>query len=261
MSYPYDQTPPMSFPFNEIRFNRNAVKPVECISAGFNLIKSQYWLFVGMTVVALIIGSVVPLGILAGPMMCGLYIALLHTRRGLPIEFGTLFKGFDYFGDAVIAALLHFLPIMAIIIPAYILFYVGMFAVVGLSAQRGGEPNPAPILGFLGFAIVFWLVIVAVIIVVSVVFTFAYPLIVDRRLKGIDAVKLSIRAAWANFWRLLGMMVLSGLLNILGALLCYVGLFFVMPISFAAIAVAYEQVFGLGEVQPQPVPPPPPSFT
>ena len=31
--------------------------------------------------------------------------------------------------------------------------------------------------------------------------------------------------------------------------------------SFAAIAVAYEQVFGLGEVQGSILPPPPPSFT
>jgi hypothetical protein len=33
-----------------------------------------------------------------------------------------------------------------------------------------------------------------------------------------------------------------------------------MPIGIAAIAVAYEQVFGLGDVQPN-LPPPPPSFT
>ncbi|HUS09425.1 MAG TPA: hypothetical protein VMZ30_03080, partial [Pyrinomonadaceae bacterium] len=64
----------MSFPFNEIGFNRNAVQPIECIKSGWDLIKSQYWLFVGMTVVGVIIGSVVPLGILMGPMMCGIYL-------------------------------------------------------------------------------------------------------------------------------------------------------------------------------------------
>jgi uncharacterized membrane protein len=72
-------------------------------------------------------------------------------------------------------------------------------------------------------------------------------------------VKLSIKAAMANFWRLLGMLFLTGLLSMAGVLLCYVGVFFVMPISFAAIAMAYEQVFGLGEVRSN-LPPPPPSF-
>jgi multisubunit Na+/H+ antiporter MnhG subunit len=63
----------------------------------------------------------------------------------------------------------------------------------------------------------------------------------------------------ANFWRLLGMLILTGLLSCLGLILCYVGIFLIMPLSFAAIAKAYEQVFGLGEIQSN-LPPPPPSF-
>jgi hypothetical protein len=247
----------MSFLLNEIEFKRNAVEPIECIKAGWNLIRSQYWLFVGMTVVGVIIGSVVPLGILMGPMMCGIYLALFQTRRGQPIEFGLLFKGFDYFGDAVIATLLHMIPMIVVIVPTYILFYVGMFAMIGTS--RNGEPNPGAMLGFFGLFGVVWLVIMIVMIVLSVVFTFAYPLIVDRRMSGLNAVKLSIRAAFANFWRLLGMLLLTGLLTFFGVFLCFVGVYLVMPISFAAIAMAYEQVFGLGEVQPN-LPPPPPSF-
>lgn len=247
----------MSFPFNEVEFKRNAVEPIECIKAGWNLIRSQYWLFVGMTVVGVIIGSVVPLGILMGPMMCGIYLALFQTRRGQPIEFGLLFKGFDYFGDAVIATLLHMIPVIVIFVPSYILFYVGMIFV--MIPQRGSEPNPGALLGFLGVMMIFWLVIIVILIALSVVFTFTYPLIVDRRMSGLNAVKLSIRAAMANFWRLLGMLLLTGLLTFVGVLFCYVGAFLVMPISFAAIATAYEQVFGLGEVQPN-LPPPPPSF-
>jgi hypothetical protein len=248
----------MSTPFNEVEFKRNAVEPVACIKAGWELIRSQYWLFVGMTVVGIIIGSVVPMGILMGPMMCGIYLAIFQTRRGKPIEFGLLFKGFDYFGDAVIATLLHMIPVLVIFIPSYLIFYVGMFAMMGAAAQNG-EPNPGALLGFFGLMAVFWLVIMVVLILLSVVFTFAYPLIVDRRLSGLNAVKLSIRAALGNFWRLLGMLLLTGLLSFCGVLLCYVGVFLVMPVSFAAIAMAYEQVFGLGEVQPN-VPPPPPSF-
>ena len=66
----------------------------------------------------------------------------------------------------------------------------------------------------------------------------------------------------ANFWRLLGMSILSSLLSIAGILLCYVGMFLVFPIVYAAIASAYEQVFGLagpGDVSDN-LPPPPPTF-
>ena len=243
---------------DNIQFNSGVISPIECIKAGHELIRSQYWLFVGISAVGMIIAGVVPLGILMGPMMCGIYFTLFKQRRGQPIEFGDLFKGFDYFGESLIAALLHMVPIFLILIPTYIIFYISMFAMM---AASGGGNDPGLVLGFFGFWALVWLVLIAILIVISVLFTFAYPLIVDRRLGGFDAIKLSMRAAKANFGGLLGMMLLTSFLTFLGVLLCYVGAFLVMPISFGAIAVAYERVFGLsaGPVQPD-LPPPPPSF-
>lgn len=240
-----------------VEFRRNVVQPIECLKAGMDLVKQKYWLFVGITAVGMIIGSVVPLGILMGPMMCGIYLAMFMTRRGQPIEFGTLFKGFDYFGDAIIATLIHIIPVVVIFVPSYILFYAAMFLMIPMS---GGEPDPGVFIGFMVFFIAFWFVIMVVMILISVVFTFAYPLIVDRRLSGLEAVKLSVKAALANFWRLLGLLLLNGVFTFVGILLCYVGAFFVMPITFGAIATAYEQVFGLGDVADN-LPPPPPTFT
>ena len=238
------------------------VEPVECIKAGYEVIKDQYWLFVGMAAIGMLIGSAVPMGILMGPMMCGLYLAFFKTMRREPIEFGTLFKGFDYFGPGVIATLLHMIPILAIVIPAYLLFYVGIIFSSIAAAGTGDEPNPGPMLAVFVMFGLFWFVMFALIIIVSIGFTFAYPLIVDRKMQGFDAVKLSFKGAFANFWRLLGMMLLSSLLGIAGALLCYVGMFLVLPITYAAVAKAYEQVFGLRNPEDvmSNMPPPPPTF-
>jgi uncharacterized membrane protein len=242
-----------------IEFRRGVIKPIECLKAGHELVRSQYWLLVGIVAVGMIIAGLVPLGILMGPMMCGVYFTLFKQRRGQRIEFGDLFKGFDYFGESLIAALLHMVPIFVILVPTYIIFYISMFAM--MAAQGGGEPDPGILLGFFGFWAIIWIVLIAIMILVSLIFTFAYPLIVDRRLSGFDAVKLSTKAAMANFGGLLGMTLLSSLLTFLGVLLCYVGAFLVLPITFGAIAVAYEQVFGLSEGTGQPdLPPPPPSF-
>jgi hypothetical protein len=236
------------------------VEPVQCIKGGWETIKNQYWLFVGMTLVAILIGSAVPLGILLGPMMCGLYMALFKTRRGEPIEFGTLFKGFDFFGQSVVAALLHTIPIIAIVVPAYLLFYVSMFVSMA-AAGSGDEPNPAAFMGVMLMFGLFWIAVMLVILFITIGFTFAYPLIVDRKMQGFDAVKLSFKAAFANFWRLLGMVLLTSLLSIAGLLVCYVGMLFVMPIGYAAIAKAYEQVFGLSDgMEVSNLPPPPPVF-
>jgi hypothetical protein len=244
----------------EIPFRRNVVEPVSCIKGGWELIRSHYWLFVGMTFVGLLIGGAVPI-VLMGPMMCGLNLAFLKTRRGEPIEFGTLFKGFDYFGQSVIAAVLHTIPVIVVVIPAYILFYVFMFVSIAASSSGGGDPNPAALLGVMAMFGLFWLVVVAIIIIISIGFLFVYPLIVDRKLSAIDAIKLSFRAALANFWRLLGMVLLTSLMSAVGVLACYIGAFLVMPIGYAAIAKAYEQVFGLDEgVGFANMPPPPPVF-
>ena len=242
--------------YPEIPFNRNAVEPVECLKASWALVRNQYWLFFGISAVGMLLASVVPLGILMGPMMCGIYLAYFQTRRGQPIEFGILFKGFDYFGQSLIATLIHVIPILVVVVPVYIIFYISFFVTM---SQSRGEPDPALMLSFLGVFGIFWLAIMIFVLVVSVLFTFSYPLIVDRGLPGVDAVKLSIKAAWANFWRLLGLFLLNGVLGLVGVLFCYVGVFFVLPLTFGALAIAYERVFGLGAPVSN-LPPPPPTF-
>src|SRR6267143_5551845 len=154
----------MSFPTYEGEFNRNAVEPIECIKGGWNLIRSQYWLFLGITLVGVIIGSIVPFGILMGPMMCGIYLALFKTRRGQAVEFNELFKGFDYFGDSLIATLLHLVPVLVIFVPSYIVFYIALFFIM----PRNGEPEPRSLFAFFGLFAIFWLVMMVILIIVSV---------------------------------------------------------------------------------------------
>jgi hypothetical protein len=245
-----------------VDFNRNAVSPVECLKGGWNLIKNQYWLILGMIFVGWMIGSAVPLGILMGPMMCGLFLTFFKIRRGEPVEFGTLFKGFEYFSQSILATLIHVVPITALIVGSYILFYVFFFFAMVSQAQTGGEPNSAALLLIVVVYAVFWLAVIALVMFLSIGFMFVYPLIVDRGLQGFDAVKMSFRGAFANFWGLLGMVFLNFLLSIVGLLMCIIGVYFVLPISYSAIAVAYEQIFGLRQSIPAPnVPPPPPVFT
>ncbi len=244
-----------------IEFRRNTVEPSVCLKAGWTLIRDQYWLFVGISLVGILVGSIVPFAILLGPMMCGVYLSMFKKLRGESVEFGNLFKGFDYFAESIVATLLHMVPMIVILVPFYIFFYVGVFLMMADKRQRGGEPDPAKMFAFFAVFGVFWLVFALVMIVLSVLFTFAYPLIVDRKLSGIAAVKLSMKAGLANFWRLLGLMLLNGLLALLGLLLCYVGMFLILPVTFAAIATAYEQVFGMSHGLAPVLPPPPPSFS
>ena len=248
----------MSATVPQVTFNRNVVRPVECVKGGWNLIKNQYWLILGMCFVGAIITAAV--GILMGPMMCGIYLTFFTLRRRQPIEFGMLFKGFDYILQSILASLIHSVPVIIIIVPAYILFYV--FFIVAMVAQGNQQPNGLVLLTIALVYALFWLVVIAVIMFISIGFMFVYPLIVDRGLSAWDATRLSFKAAMANFFGLLGLIGLNFLLSVAGLLMCFVGIYFVLPISYSAIAVAYEQVFGLREAPLAPnVPPPPPVFT
>ena len=241
---------------DNIQFRTGVIKPVECLKEGWALIKDQYWLFLGIVFVGIFIGGAVPL-VLIGPMMVGIYLCFFRRMRGEPVEFGNLFKGFDYFAQSLIAALIQMIPMVVIMVP----FYIIMFVLMMTSMPRGGgrmDPDESSrfLFTFFGFELVFVVVIVAVAIVVNIFFMFAFPLIADRGLSGLDAVKLSIKAGKANFGGILGLLLLNVAIGILGVLACYVGVFFIMPISMASYAVAYRRVFP--EVSQNFASPPPP---
>ena len=96
---------------NMSEFRAGAVSPVECLKAGWATIKDRYWLFLGMTLLAMLIGGAIPI-VLIGPMMCGLYMCLLGKMRGEPVPFDRLFKGFDYFVPGLVAAAIQTVPVL-----------------------------------------------------------------------------------------------------------------------------------------------------
>src|SRR5467141_1591263 len=117
---------------DNIQFRTGVVKPVECFKEAWALIKDQYWLFLGIIFVGVFIAGAIPI-VLLGPMMVGIYLCLFRRMRGEPVEFGNLFKGFDYFAQSLIAALIQMIPVVIVMVPAYII----MFALMITSMPRG----------------------------------------------------------------------------------------------------------------------------
>lgn len=218
------------------------LEPLDCIRKSFELVGSRYWLLLGITLVGMLIGSAAPLGILMGPMMCGIYLCLIRLMRDEPIEFGTLFKGFDFFVQSMIVSLISVGVSLAITIPLGIVCFV-LFIV---SAASG---SPAALLSI----VFFYVVMIFAMVIVGMFFMFAFPLIADRNMTAVAALKTSIRTARTHFAGLLGLMLLSGALALAGLCLCCIGVYFVLPIQFGAFAIAYRKIFP--EIVPS-VPPP-----
>jgi len=220
-------------------FRSGVVRPVECLKEGYALIKDRYWLFLGITVVGLLIGGAVPV-ILIGPMMCGIHICLLQRMRGGNVEFGDLFKGFDYFGPSLIASLIQFVPMIILIVPVYIVLII-LTMMMGATQQSGGDPAAA--VGIMVIMFLIFLIVMLVAVLIQAFFIFTYPLIVDKKLSGVDAVKTSLNAAKANFGGVIGLTLLNYVLTFVGVLCCYIGAFAVIPVTMASYAVIYRKVF------------------
>lgn len=229
-------------------FNRGAVRPIQCLSDGYELLKGNYGSFLGILIVAfllMIVSACIPLSPLVPPLICGVYICLFSMMRREPFNTSTLFQGFNFFGQSFLASLAVTIPMFCLTM----LMQVGMSGFGAFVEKIEPEKNPPleevlPILfGFLGFITGMLLLIVAASIILGIIMTFVYPLIVDRKLSAFQAIKLSFRAVLGNFFGVVGLTLLGQLIIFAGVMFFYVGALFVAPVIFAAWAVAYSRVF------------------
>ena len=233
-----------------IPFSRVTIAPFAYVGEAWERVKGQYWMFLGVTAVGMIIASLVPLVVMLGPMMCGIYLCYRQQGCGELVKFETLFKGFDRFLESFIAALLMMGASLVLVVPLiFVALFSGVF--VGIVGASGASraPQEGAILLVILLAVGAFLLIMLASVLLSLLFSFTFPLIVDRGLTGLEAVKLSMRAAWANIWGLVGLSLVTFFLSLVGLCFCYIGAFLVLPITFGVHWIAYERVFGLAETE------------
>lgn len=223
---------------SEIEFKTGVIRPVECFQEGWELIKDQYWLFFAVTFVGLLLSGFT-FYILLGAMYCGIYYAMLRKMNGERAAFEDLFKGFNYFAQGLIATLVFVIPAIICLLITYASMIAMMFSMI----DSHGQINPTAIFSLYG--VIFGESIVTAIILgcIHAFITFAFPLIVERGMNGWDAVKLSAKAVWANLSGVVGLILGEFVIGFVGNLVCGIGLYFVLPLMFAGVLVAYRKVF------------------
>ncbi len=148
----------------------------------------------------------------------GLYRMAVNQARGRPVSVGDLFSAGDVIGPLVVAALL---TALAVAVPA------GIVAALLV-----------PVLGF-GAA----LIAIIPAIIVALFFVLANPIIVDRRVGGVEAMKESVNATRGHLGALFGVLFVLGLINIVGAIPCGLGLLVTSPLLYLTVGVIYRDLF------------------
>ncbi len=238
-----------------MEFKTGVIKPVECFQEGWELIKDQYWLFLGITIVGILIASFIPFGIGLGAMFCGIYYCFLQKINRQPVKFEDLFKGFNYFLPGLVATLILVVPMIV----SMILMYGSIAAVFLSSIDSHGRINESAIYALYGTLMIEGLIVAIVLSCLQAFVMFAFPLIVEHKLSGWAAFKLSTKAVWSNLSAVVGLILCEFVIGLIGYMLCGIGLYFTLPIMFAGITVAYRKVFPNG-MNNYNSPPSPPNF-
>jgi uncharacterized membrane protein len=81
-------------------------------------------------------------------------------------------------------------------------------------------------------------------LVLASMYKFTYLFIVDKRMDFWPAMEASHAVVKNDYFGFTMFLIVMALLNLLGVLCCIVGVFVTIPISIAAITVAYKEVVG-----------------
>ncbi len=228
-----------------------------CISRGWDLLQKNMGLLVGATLIYLgigiafsLLGAIPLIGAIfsllslfvTAPLMGGLFYVTLQAIRRQPASAGDVFEGFRRaFIQLVLGYIVSTILTALCLIPAVI---VGL-AMLLPAITHHHQPDPASVIitGAVG------LVCLVPMIFLTVNWMFTLPLIVDKRLEFWPAMQTSWKMVRKHWWQLFGLVLLVGLINLGGLLLCCVGLLFSVPLGCAAMMYAYETIFSA--TQPQ----------
>lgn len=86
-------------------------------------------------------------------------------------------------------------------------------------------------------------------IYLSVAYSFAIPLIVDRKLDFWQAMEVSRKVVTKKWFSMFLFLILLALINIAGLLGLIIGIIFTGPLVVCAFAAAYEGIFGIKSIE------------
>lgn len=218
----------------DLEFKTGVIRPVECVKEGYALIKDDYWILFVVWIVGSILSSI-SLLTAAGAMMCGIFYCYLRAIDGNEVKFDDLWKGMQWFLPGLVVMLVIVVPILVV--------YGVVTVPVFMAAAMGGDLSDDELMRLLFGALAVEFVLLVIMVCLHTLLMFAFPLIVDRNLGAVAAMKMSARAVFKNMNGVLGLIMVNFGLVLVGVLAFCVGLYFVIPVVIAGNVVAYRKVF------------------
>jgi hypothetical protein len=235
---------------------------IDAYRLGWRFMKKDFWrqwLLAFVFLLLLMVSGFVPFGqfIAVPPLAAGFMYVLMQRMDGRALGVGGLFEGFKQrFAQSIVSLL----PVLIVWFVLTIIYLAAYFILVFPVLMSAGPDHPPDMQKFMSVFIPFMVVanIGGILVGVFYLFFIFSPLAVwDYPQSGWEAAKASMRMVRERFWSVLGFGVLGwliGLLFSLGAIACYIGIFFTVPIGMlwfaSALVYLYRSWTGRPLVQP-----------
>jgi hypothetical protein len=195
-----------------------------------------------------IVGTVVNSLILTPCLSAGAIYVTWQISNGKGwTDFADMFKGFKFLTPLMVSTLIQGL-ILLILGGLILMSYLpDLIQLIKLSSGRGAINNQEEIkdllMGFLNMkSVILLLVVVLIALFISIIWTFKSHFIIVYNMQAWPAMEASRKVAMRNFFELLGLYILLGLIAILSAIPCGLGLLFTLPWMIGTVYSAFAQI-------------------
>jgi hypothetical protein len=230
----------------------------QALSDGWTIVANNLGYYILGGILAVFIGGaagIIPfIGSIANNLIispCFLASAIYiswHISKGIAWEdFGEIFKGFNFLLPIAISALIQSVAAGALVVLFFFNYMPQLKDLYNLLASPDAYNNrsaaEAIMSKFLNMeTLLLFLLLMLALLLLSVVWAFKNHFIVIYKMEAWPAMEMSRKITTPNLLSLAGLFLLLGIIVIISALPCGIGLLFSLPLSIAAVYSAFAQI-------------------
>ena len=245
----------------ELRETKGTFSIGLAISDGWKLVSKHLGYYIGAGIITVIISMAVGFIPIVGSFANSLVISPCFTASAIYItwriskglgwtDFGDMFKGFNYVTPVMISTLIQTFVMVAIAVLCFFSLIPELIDLWQMSQGSGAFQNQEEIsetfqnIFFNAKVILLFCFFMLAMLVISIIWAFKIHFIVIYKMDAWPAMELSRKISAYNFFPLLGLFIVIGLIFIVSLLPCGIGMLFSLPFSFGAIYSAFAQITG-----------------
>jgi hypothetical protein len=242
----------------QLETDRSVFSIGQALSDGWNLVSKHLGYYILGGIIAVVTGmavSIIPIAgsaanslILSPCFMAGAVFVTWRISNGIPwTDFGDMFKGFNFLGPVLISTVIQFAASMGLTALILMNYLEEIADLISLSQGSGAFENQNEMKAILErmfdarFVVMFIALIIALLFIAAI-WAFKNHFIIIYKMQAWPAMEMSRKIATNNLLRLMGLFLILGIIIVISALPCGIGLLFSLPLMIGATYSAFAQI-------------------